>query len=214
MCRTPPYRSCEKGLVHLPLPTNRTVAARVRDITVAPRAGTRVQRGESERAIADYVLVLIAVTEKSSGKQMGSSYRVITKNVLDCDIWKNGSDIPMTADCVSICTDDNLLNYKLVPPKHGGHQYAIALVSGCSLPSESSKGSYMIDVVESIDNDVEVYKRMLRKLLTLAKGATFSSMPTKRTAWPSSCSPLATMKAKKLARYSTDASLPDTAPPI
>ena len=68
----------------------------------------------------------------------------------------------------------------------------------------------MIDVVESISSgDLHDYRRMLRKLATLAASTTFSAMSTKRTAWPPSRSPFDVKKVRKLAEHPTDASLPD-----
>ena len=119
----------------------------------------------------------------------------------------------MTADCVSICNTDNLVNYKMAPLKPGTVQYAIALVSGLSVASDSTKQTFLIDVVEFINtNDVEDYKKVLRKLATLAKNAIFSKTAVKRATWPSSCSPLDAKKVRKLALHPTNASLPDSAP--
>ena len=70
---------------------------------------------------------------------------------------------------------DNLLYYKLAPPRPGGIQYALALVSNVG------NGNFMIDYVESIGlESVEDYRKVLRKLATLAYGATFSATPAKR----------------------------------
>ena len=199
-------------LPQLPTPSSRMVAARVRDITVAPHAGMVVKMG-NVTIVADYVLVLIAAKERSGGKQFGTGYRVLTKNVVDCDIWDSGSDVPVTADCVSICTMDNLMHYKMAPPKPGSVQYALALVSGFTAATDSTTGSLMIDYVESIASDnIEDYKKALRKLATLAQGATFATSPAKRLSWSPTRTPFNAKRARKLAHSPTDASLPDIAP--
>ena len=182
------------------------IVARLRGITVAPHAGMVVQIDDTAIA-ADFVLVLIASKERSGGNQFGKGYRVITKNVIDCDIWQPGEDIPATKDCVSLCTMDNLLYYKLAPPRPGGIQYALALVSNVG------NGNFMIDYVESIGlENVEDYKKVLRKLATLAYGATFSATPAKRPSWSPTRTPFAAKKVRKLAQSPTDASLPDRGP--
>ena len=197
-------------LPHLPVPSSRMVVARVRDIAIAPHSGMLVKMNDGTELFADYVLVLLGAKERSSGHQVGSGYRVITKNVMDCDIFDDGSDIPVAGNCVSICTMDNLVSYKMAPPKPGGIQYALALVSGFAPASGSTAGSIMIDVVESISSgDLHDYRRMLRKLATLAASATFSTTSTKRTAWSPSRSPFDVKKVRKLAEHPTDASLPD-----
>ena len=184
-------------------PSSRMIVARLRDITLAPHAGMVVQIDDTSIA-ADFVLVLIAVKEKSGGKQFGKGYRVITKNVIDCDIWQSGEDIPATRDCFSLCTMGNLLYYKLAPPRPGGIQYALSLVSNVG------KGNFMIDYVESIAlENVEDYKKLLRKLATLAYGAKFSDTPAKRPSWSPTRTPFAAKKVRKLAQSPTDASLPD-----
>jgi len=202
-----------KFLQHLPIPSNRVVAARIRDITNSPHAGMRVKMNNGREVLAEYALVLICATEKSGGQAFGSGYKVITKNVRDCDIWDDGSDVPVTADCVSICTTDNLLHYKVGPLKPGTVQYAVALVSGLSPASGSKPGTIMLDAVQLVNfNDLADHKKVLRKLMTLAMDATFSATPAKRAAWSPSFSPFHAKKARKLACNPTDASLPDSAP--
>ena len=86
----------------------------------------------------------------------------------------------MTNDCVSICTMENLVYCKFAPPKLGSLQYALFLVSGVTAASESRNISFMIEYVEAIGSDaIEDYKRVLRKLATLAKGVTFAATPAK-----------------------------------
>ena len=196
-------------LPHLSEPPSRMVVARLRDITDAPHAGMVVRIGDAALA-ADFVLVLIAVKERSGGNVLGTGYRVINKNVIDCNIWNSGEDITTTNDCVSICTMENLLHYKLAPPRPGGMQYALALVSRVSAATESRTGNVMIDYVEPIGLDsVEEYKQVLRKLATLARGAIFAASPVKRVSWSPSRTPYNAKKTRKLAQSPTDASLPD-----
>ena len=141
---------------------------------------------------------------------MGSGYRVINKNDIDCTIWNSGEDITSANDCVSICTMENLVHYKLAPPRPGGMQYALALVSRVSAATESRTGNVMIDYVEPITSDsVEEYKQILCKLATLANGATFAESPVKRASWSPERTPFQARKIRKLAQSPTDASLPD-----
>ena len=68
----------------------------------------------------------------------------------------------------------------------------------------------MIDYVEPIGSaDLEEYKNVLRKLATLAKGATFAASPAKKTSWSPSRTPFQARKVRRLAQNPTDASLPD-----
>ena len=200
-------------LTKLAMPSSRMVAARVRDITVAPHAGMCVKMDDSLFIVAEYVLVLIAATERSGGNSFPSGYRVLTKKIVDVDFWESGADIPEAADCVSICTTDNLVHYKMAPPRPGSRQYALALVSGFRPATESTKGTLMIDYVESIDtNNIEDYKKMLRKLASLAKGATFARNPAKRPSWSPTRTPHTAKKTRQLSYNPTDASLPDSEP--
>jgi len=200
-----------KFLPHLPTPASRMVVARVRDITIAPHAGVCVKMNDDTEVAADYVLVLVAATEKSGGQKFGTGYRVITKKVIDCGIWDGDSDISVSADCVSICTMDNLVNYKMAPPKPGSMQYSLALISGLAPASQSKTGTIMIDAVEPIATDhINDYKKALRKLATLAKSTAFSRTQMKRTAWSPNRSPFDARKVRKLAEHPTDASLPDS----
>ncbi len=59
---------------------------------------------------ADFVLVLIASKERSSGNKFGKGDRVISY-----PRTSSGEDIPATKDCVTLCTMENLLYYKLAP---------------------------------------------------------------------------------------------------
>ena len=199
-------------LPHLPAPSSRMVVARMRDISIAPHSGMLVKMQDGTDLVADFVLVLLGAKDRSGGQQLGSGYRVITKNVMDCDIYDDGSDIQMTGHCVSICTMDNLVHYKMAPPKPGGIQYVLALVSGFVPASGPTAESIMIDMVESISaDDVDDHKMILRKLRALAANTAFSATPTKRTTWSPSRSPFDAKKVRTLAKHPTDASLPDSA---
>ena len=60
---------------------------------------------------------------------------------------------------------EDLVCYKLSPPKPGSVQYSLFLVSGVTAANESRNGSFMIDYVEAIGSHaIEDYKRVLRKL--------------------------------------------------
>ena len=199
-------------LPHLSEPPSRIVVAHLRDITDAPRAGMVVRIGDAAIA-ADFVLVLIAVKERSGGDVLGTGYRVINKNVIDCNIWNSGEDITRPNDCVFVCTMEKLMHYKLAPPKPGSMQYALALVSRVSAATESRTSNVMIDYVEPIGSDsVEEYKQILRKLATLANGATFAASPIKGASWSPKGTPFQARKIRKLAQSPTDASLPDREP--
>ena len=198
-------------LSQLPMPSNRMVVARVRDFIVAPHAGMCVKMNETLFVPVEYALVLIAATTKSSGQSFGDGYRVVTKNVMDIDFTEAETNLPVTSDCVSICTTDNLVNYKMAPSKPGTNQFALALVSGYTPATEMTKGSLMIDYVESIASEHLVeYKNILRKLALLAKGATFATDAAKRPAWSPSRTPYSGQKSRRLAYHPTDVSMPES----
>jgi hypothetical protein len=138
-------------LTKLAMPSSRIVADRVRDITVAPHAGMCVKMDGCLFIVAEYVLVLIAATEKSGGNSFPTGYKVLTKKIVDVDFWESGENTPEAADCVSICTADNLVHDKMAPPRPRSRQYALALVSGFGPATVSTKGILMIDYVEPID---------------------------------------------------------------
>ena len=130
------------------MPSSRMVAARIRDITVAPHAGMSVKIDDTVSIVAEYVLLLIAATDRSSGQSFSNGYRVVTKKIVDVDFWESGADISEAADCVSLCTTDNLVYYTMAPARPGTRQYGLALVSGFKPATESTRCSLMIDYVE------------------------------------------------------------------
>ena len=81
----------------LPGSPERMVVARLAEIDKSPHAGLTVAQG---RVSCECVLALVAATEKTKGNAFGAGFRVITKRVVDCDIWltEDGGGAQSAAD--------------------------------------------------------------------------------------------------------------------
>ena len=84
----------------------------------------------------ELALVLTAATEKSEFRKFGDVYRLTTKNMLDVGFGHSGlkasecaSGTASMFDMVAICTEPNLTDYKLTPPRKGGVQFALVVIS-------------------------------------------------------------------------------------
>ena len=169
---------------------------------------------------------LTAATEKSEFKRFGDIYRLTTKNMLDVGFGLSGlklkaseclADTESKFDMVSVCTEHNVTDYKLAPPRKGGVQFALVVVASvretpATDAEELSRKTFMVERIELIDaNEVSECQDMLEKLSYVRSTFTFEGNKRDRSAWVDSPSkPLSTAKkARHLSSAPTDTSLPE-----
>ena len=192
---------------------------KLEDIGVLPHVGMVVD-GQK----CDLALVLIGATEKSNFNKFGGGYRLTTKNLLDIGFdkqnWKPSefragtkSDFEM----VAICTEHNLTDYKMAPPRNGGVQYALLVISSAretqaTGASEPRRKTFQVERIQTIETvDIEAYREMLAKLAYTRSEFTFAGTKRDRSAWANEpATPLSSgKKVRRLSASPTDASLPD-----
>ncbi len=80
------------------------------------------------------MMAMIATTAKSQLESMDEGYRIVTHGVEDCDFCKDTNDAyePLNAEFTSLCTLENLTEYKLSPTRPGARQHALVIISGIS----------------------------------------------------------------------------------
>ena len=160
--------------------------ARLQEISVLPYIGMVVNGLKCELA-----LVLAAATEKSEFQKFGDGYRLITKNVLDVGFGPtamNPEDCRASAtakyDLIAICTEHNLTDYKMAPPRKAAAQYALLTVSSvresAADAEELGRKTFMVDRMQLIDgpDNVSTCQKMLGKLAHAHSEFTFEG--TKR----------------------------------
>ena len=118
-------------LAKLSLSSAELKIAKLEELAVVPHVGMVV-----DGAKCDLALVLVGATTKSEFQRFGEGYRLTTKNVQDVGFGASllkpedcrpGHDIGF--DLVAICTEHNLTEYKMAPPRKAEMQYALLVVS-------------------------------------------------------------------------------------
>ena len=153
-------------------PTEEIKITRLQDISVLPHVGMVVNGSKCELA-----LVLAAATEKSEFQKFGDGYRLTTKNVLDVGF---GQTVVKPEDCranatakydlVAICTEHNLTDYKMAPPRRAVAQYALLVLSGvrdsAAGAEEPGRKTFMVERMQMVEgaNCVAACQKMLGKL--------------------------------------------------
>lgn len=207
-------------LQKLALSTEELKVATLKDFAVLPHVGMAVDKVKCELG-----LVLIGATTKSEFQKFGEGYRLVTKNVWDVGFGtpslhpqdcKAGKDTGF--DLVAICTEHNLTEYKMAPPRKAGVQFALVVVSDLhhgprtAGAAEPGRKSFMVERIQLIDNaeKMTACQKMLAKLAYARGKFTFEGTKRDRSAW-GDMPATPTSSAKRVRRLSaspTDASLP------
>ena len=192
--------------------------ARLQEISVLPYIGMVVNGVKCGLA-----LVLVAATEKPELQKFGDGHRLIIKNVLDVGFGPtamNPEDCRASAtakyDLIAICTEHNLTDYKMAPPRKAAAQYALLTVSSvresAADAEEPGRKTFMVDRMQLIDgpDNVSTCQKMLGKLAHAHSEFTFEGTKRDRSAWGDDpVTPLSSAKkVRKLSLSPTDASLP------
>ena len=118
-------------LQKLALSTEELKNATLNEFAILPHVGMALDKVKCELG-----LVLIGATAKSEFQNFGEGYRLVTKNVWDMgfgslslspEACQRGKDTGF--DLVAICTEHNLTEYKMSPPRKTEVQLALVVVS-------------------------------------------------------------------------------------
>ena len=130
-------------LAKVALSTAQLKIAMLQEFAVVPHVGMVV-----DGAKCDLGLVMAGATTKSEFQRFGEGYRLITKNVHDVGFGASplkpqdgcsGHDIGF--DLVAVCTEHNLTDYKMAPPRKAEMQYALVVVSSLRQAAAAAGGA-------------------------------------------------------------------------
>ena len=124
-------------------------------------------------------------------------------------------------DMVAICTEHNLTDYKLTPPRKGGVQFALVVISSLRETPVTDAGelrrqTFMVERIQLIEaSELTDCQEMLAKLSYVRSTYTFEGSKRDCSAWEGfECGPLSTAKkARRLSAAPTASSLPDPPEP-
>jgi hypothetical protein len=207
-------------LAKLSLSTAELKIAKLKEFAVVPHIGLMV-----DGAKCDLGLVLVGATMKSEFQRFGEGYRLTTKNVHDVGFGSSslkpedcrpGSDTGF--DLVAICTEYNLTEYKMAPPRRAELQYALVVVSSlrqapaAAGAEEPSRNTFMVERVQLLQGTdaVSACQKMLAKLKYARGELQFKGTKQDRSVWSDMpATPTSTAKrVRRLSQSPTDASLP------
>ena len=207
-------------LAKLALSTTELKIARLQEFDVVPHVGMAV-----DCVKCDLGLVLVGTRTKSEFQRFGEGYRLVTRNVHDVGFGASSlkpEDCPSGHDTgfdlVAICTEHNLTDYKLVPPRKAEMQYALVVVSdlrrapAAAGAGEPGRKTFMVERVQPLQgaDAVSACQRMLAKLKYTRSEFKFEGTKRDRSAWNDMpTTPTSTAKrVRRLSNCPTDASLP------
>ena len=210
-------------LQKLSLSTEDLKIANLKDFAVLPHVGMVVGGVKCELGLA-----LVGATVKSEFQKFGEGYRLTTKNVLDVGFGASslkpedcraGSDTGF--DLVAICTEHNLTEYKMAPPRKAEVQYALVVVSSLRETTavagagEPGRKTFMVERLQLVESAGAMLacQKMLAKLKYARTEFKFEGTKRDQSVW-SDMPATPTSSAKRVRRLSaspSDASLPGVA---
>lgn len=158
------------------------------------------------------LVALIGSKEKSAVQKCGDGYKVTTKKIVDVLGDALGLSGAITWDAVAYCSLDDLLEFKLDPPRGSSMRTAVATIIG--LESSENSCSIILEKVQYIDaaelNETTNTFKKLRSLTRHIKGSGEEPEKNKRHAAPvmTGTLPRAVKACRTLQRSPTAASLP------
>ena len=204
----------------LPRSSETVLVGMLSDICRAPHSGITVGKVSCEFAIS-----LIATTGKSQLLEFGAGYRIVTGDLQECcykALASQGSAVltakSIPGQLVSMCTLDNLMQFKLTPSRVGGVTYAVVLISGVILPVtgsalEPSSCTYVADRVHILSADYRTaYAALLRELAKVVTLFRSNGQVKRSDDWvaTTTASLASAKKVRRLSKEPTNAPLPDT----
>ena len=208
-------------LANLSLSSAELKIAKLKDFAVLPHVGLAVDGVKCELG-----LVLIGATTKSEFQKFGEGYRLTTKNVHDVGFGASSlkpeecrANRDTGLDLVAICTEHNLTEYIMAPPRKTDVQYALVVVSGLRQAKattgaeEPGRKTFMVERVQLLQNieAASACQKMLAKLKYARGELKFEGSKRNGSEWQDCRTPTPTSTAKRVRRLSnspTDASLP------
>ena len=168
---------------------------------------------------------MVGTRTKSEFQRSGEGSRLVTRSVHDVGFGASSlkpEDCPSGHDTgfdlVAICTEHNLTDYKLAPPRKAEMQYALVVVSdlrrapAAAGAGEPGRKTFMVERVQPLQgaDAVSACQRMLAKLKYTRSEFKFEGTKRDRSAWNDMpTTPTSTAKrVRRLSNCPTDASLP------
>ena len=195
-------------------PADAMLPSRLGDIQVTPHSGMAAGQ---PLASCELALALIASTNKCELRRFGAGYRLVIKGVRDFALTMqpvSGDGEDVDGELVSICTLEDVTQYKLDPPRAGKSQHALVLVSGMT-PGDTSGGlarpkSFMVERVQMVPEvEVSACQKALAKLAFLSASTEYQCGPRGKVQWSSEDTPLKAKKARRLSASPSDVSMTD-----
>ena len=187
--------------------TDGMVAANLDMIERSAHYPLQVNFGDHVRQ-CDKALVLVISKEKTIQTKIGEgSYRLTTRNVIDGVLDQAGlvEEPPAAFTLVGMCTEQNLKDGVLDPPRSGKKQQAaLALIT-----SVLGDGAFMLQMVQLVpQDDFASASRLVQKLIELSRKTQFHGTDTRPSWETTETHPAAKMrKCRKLGNNPTDCSL-------
>ena len=189
-------------LQHLAESNDGILCAQLREIRHCPHYGLAVEYPGTSRRNGKCVAALIASSAKSRLVEAAHGHKVLTDRVQDAlqETWATDAT---SFGLVGYCSLNNVLDFKLDPPRAASHRYAVVLVSAVSA------SEITIDFVQPLDaSELATTQKVmgkLRRFCMRAKGDANETPKRNQTSFNSP--PVSAKKARTLGVQPTDASL-------
>jgi hypothetical protein len=183
----------------------------LKDLMQSPQHGLMVNQALSEgprTRPCSLACVLIVSKQKSVLQELGNNgFRLVT-DVEDALATSEKDTLSASFRAVSMCTLENLTDYKLDPPKTGTKvQHALLLLSGIN--ATTTPATIMVEHIQLLnDADAAIVAKVLKQLMLISK--TSRPMGSKRPpCWTSEVSPMIAKKCRQLSACPTADDLSD-----
>ena len=161
------------------------------------------------------VAALIAATQKSSLQQLGNGYKATTQDIQDV-LGKHLSktDTPSNRYQVEgFCGMDDILEYKLDPPRGSSQRIAVAIIE--ELKEEGEKRIFTLSKLEMVDaaqlaEVTEAFRKLRKMSMSITSNETYPHQSNKCAVsnMLNDTTPISTKSCRTLLESPSDASLP------
>ena len=159
------------------------------------------------------IVAVVGSTEKSKVEACGTGWKVTTKNLSDLLAEKTGTQTDVVWDAVAYCTTEQLLEFKLDPPRGSKMRFAVVVISAVEDRGESSARAVLEKVQMCEATELDGILASFRKLRRVCRSLTGSQEPIekeRRRAMPAVLGPLPKQikLCRSISRAPTDATMP------